>query len=763
MLASQETVGMTREVYDGPGTDAYRSTKFSATASWLLPGEELYVVGHAAATEYGVVGFFAAKEIVELSMLTFGCNEDSTIDITLTSGPITSVRLFYAGGDFDVMPEDELTHSFVGGKLRITLPTRTKVRIEVNGEAAECLYVHADPLKGAIPAGYITYNGTQTSVGAGACLYFPPGVWTLPAVITGTNPTGAVSAETPPLFPVGAGATVYIDGGAIVIGSFETTNTDNWTIMGPGILSGEWTTNEATEPLTWDQQFACSMIYNAPTGHNHTGCTVLDITILCPPFYAFAGGLNILRDVKVYSFWSDNTDGLKAFGDEDAGSEFYIEYCSVWCGDDAVMVSPWFRTGFVRRNLIVTAGSTDFLIGYWPSDVWMEWDSVTGPIVVEDNTVRLCSEYYALGETEGGAIVQGWVDGWKEQPAAGSSGVTFRRLRILGDENNTLFVTLGPRPYPWGAANRFDNIGRVYNIVFEDVFVETPFAEPSKLLSENATSTVHSVSFSNVTFGETRLTKRNFLDFFELTDSPAAAASRVVSDFVYDISIDGATMTTAVDICNLALSYIGDQAKVTSLLGSDLSVQARHCVRYYPLALASILEMHHWGFATKRVALTEVTDGSDTDSWDYAYVLPADLLRAISVLPPGVGDDYTQTIQVNTGIVSLSYAGAVNPQRYDIEINSDGDRVLYTDQEEATLRYTTTVTDPAQFSSLFIMTLAWQLASMLAGALVKGDQGAAEALRCSKMMAGYLAEARASDGQQRQTTNQHIAPWMMGR
>ena len=52
---------------------------------------------------------------------------------------------------------------------------------------------------------------------------------------------------------------------------------------------------------------------------------------------------------------------------------------------------------------------------------------------------------------------------------------------------------------------------------------------------------------------------------------------------------------------------------------------------------------------------------------------------------------------------------------------------------------------------------------MMAGPIIKGDQGAAEAKRCAAMAAQYLAEAKKSDSNQRQIKPNHIVGWVAGR
>ena len=57
-------------------------------------------------------------------------------------------------------------------------------------------------------------------------------------------------------------------------------------------------------------------------------------------------------------------------------------------------------------------------------------------------------------------------------------------------------------------------------------------------------------------------------------------------------------MTTQVQICNLALAKLGDEAQVSSVAPPDGSMQAAYCALFYPQALAVLLTKHDWSFAT---------------------------------------------------------------------------------------------------------------------------------------------------------------------
>ena len=224
-------------------------------------------------------------------------------------------------------------------------------------------------------------------------------------------------------------------------------------------------------------------------------------------------------------------------------------------------------------------------------------------------------------------------------------------------------------------------------------------------------------------------------------------------------------MAAVIDICNLALAHLGDTATVASIDPPAGSAQASHCARFYPIARDALLEMHTWGFATKRVALAYApTNPSST--WLYAYMSPSAVVNYVSVLAPDAQDDYsTGVYMAGVGPYSapLVGVGIYTPQSYVVETDDSGNDIVLTNQKDAVLRYTTVVDDPTKFSPLFTLVLSHHLAAMLAGPLLKGEVGrqvAAEQLR----MAGVLqAQAEGSDANQRRVHPTQGATWMVNR
>lgn len=216
-------------------------------------------------------------------------------------------------------------------------------------------------------------------------------------------------------------------------------------------------------------------------------------------------------------------------------------------------------------------------------------------------------------------------------------------------------------------------------------------------------------------------------------------------------------MASEVDICNLALAHLGDSATVASLDPPEGSPQSEHCARFYPIARDSLLEMHAWGFATRRKQLAQVSN--NWPEWTYAYALPSEAINLIAVLPVDATDD----TNIRFPNSSLNDNGGYMPQPFIVEAGENGTGVLLTDLPNAVLRYTAIVTDPTVFSPLFTVALSWHLASMLAGPILKGDAGAAEGKRCTAMMQSFLSQAKISDANQRRLSVQHTVGWMRER
>lgn len=202
-------------------------------------------------------------------------------------------------------------------------------------------------------------------------------------------------------------------------------------------------------------------------------------------------------------------------------------------------------------------------------------------------------------------------------------------------------------------------------------------------------------------------------------------------------------MASVVQICNMALSHIGSDARVSSISPPDGSVEAGHCATFYDLARTELLEPGNWSFALKRLSLSEVANTSD--AWAYAYAKPSDCMRPLRVLRPTMG------VTVFTQDTVVGHIDDRDSAQFDIE----GD-VIYTNEPDAVLVYVRDLTDTTKFPATFTAALSFNLAGFLAGPIVKGNEGAklGDAMRQRAMSAAEMSAAASANASSAETAVQ---------
>lgn len=170
-------------------------------------------------------------------------------------------------------------------------------------------------------------------------------------------------------------------------------------------------------------------------------------------------------------------------------------------------------------------------------------------------------------------------------------------------------------------------------------------------------------------------------------------------------------MASVVQICNMALSHIGSEARISSISPPDGSVEAGHCATFYDLARTEMLEPGNWAFALKRAALAQVTNPSTV--WAYAYTKPADCQRALRILRPSIAV---------TVFTQDKYLEPHTDDRDSAPFDIEGE-VILTNEPDAVLVYNQDVTDSTKFPASFTSALSYMLASYLAGPILKGNEG----------------------------------------
>ncbi len=201
-------------------------------------------------------------------------------------------------------------------------------------------------------------------------------------------------------------------------------------------------------------------------------------------------------------------------------------------------------------------------------------------------------------------------------------------------------------------------------------------------------------------------------------------------------------MTPTVDVCNLALTHVGQAATISAVDPPEGSVYAELCAAMYPLALGALLETHPWGFATITEQLAPLA--ATRPGWAHAFAEPAHCLRIwnLSATADGVPVDFERQ-------------GAITPA---------SPVVICTNTPTAVVRYTKGTLVPQILPPLVKVALSYWLASMIVGSIVKGQEGAAASAKLLESARAYALTAAASDANQsRQTAPAHAVPWVSGR
>ena len=208
-------------------------------------------------------------------------------------------------------------------------------------------------------------------------------------------------------------------------------------------------------------------------------------------------------------------------------------------------------------------------------------------------------------------------------------------------------------------------------------------------------------------------------------------------------------MASVAQLCNMALSHIGSDARVSSISPPDGSVEAGHCATFYDQARTELLEPGVWSFSLKRAALATTTNLSTT--WAYAYVKPSDCLRPLRVLLVG------STLTVFTQDDAKYSPNDADGANYALE-----GEVIYSNEPDATLVYVRDITDTTKFTPSFTSALGYLLAGYVAGPIIKGNEGTkiGDAMRQRAMSladTAATASANASQGEHAFMASQLVA------
>ena len=183
--------------------------------------------------------------------------------------------------------------------------------------------------------------------------------------------------------------------------------------------------------------------------------------------------------------------------------------------------------------------------------------------------------------------------------------------------------------------------------------------------------------------------------------------------------------TSVVEICNAALSLVGEKQITNATLSSDTEAE-RQCSLIYPIIKDRLLRAHPWNFAESRTQLASLTATPDFE-FTYYYKLPSNCIRALRLY--GTDENF----------------------------RAESGGKLATDASPCKLIYTAKIEDVSTFDSGFTYALIYALAAHLA-VVLSANKGLSDQLKVEAER--HLKEARQQDGQEGTPYNlRHSNAW----
>lgn len=161
-------------------------------------------------------------------------------------------------------------------------------------------------------------------------------------------------------------------------------------------------------------------------------------------------------------------------------------------------------------------------------------------------------------------------------------------------------------------------------------------------------------------------------------------------------------MASKTSVINMSLSHLGISTQIADI-DTENSKEAKVARIFFDTVRDATLSEGAWYFAEKTADLSLIEE-EPNDDWLYSYAYPADCLNAIKI-PSGTRQD--------TNFTKIPY-----------EINGDDTygRIILTNAESASLKYTYRHTDIDHWPPDFILAMSYHLAFYMAPQLTGGDK-----------------------------------------
>ena len=335
--------------------------------------------------------------------------------------------------------------------------------------------------------GVVNYaNASAEQILSADIIYFPPGDYYLPDKFPATK--GRIFLQK-------NGQRVYVAGGAIVRGSFDSDRLNNIWIYGRGIITGQ--------DFYWHffQENGKKTAYIDLTGSDN--CRVEGIVIENPTHHTIPSGKNSrFKNMKIIG-WASNHDGVRS------GSGSYMEELFIKTSDDL----DYARDPHSIVNSIM-----------WPmrngAFGQLGWNNLGTGFTNYQNIYFIHSEWDVN------------VDVKRNQGVIGSvleQGVDLQNnmlLNIYAEDGTALIANLTIQHENSGNPNPINGSwGELHHFQFKNILLEKPFLNSGDqpILNKlagfergGAKATVHDIDFINIVAGNVMVTNENASQIFDI-------------------------------------------------------------------------------------------------------------------------------------------------------------------------------------------------------------------------------------------------------
>lgn len=236
-------------------------------------------------------------------------------------------------------------------------------------------------------------------------------------------------------------------------------------------------------------------------------------------------------------------------------------------------------------------------------------------------------------------------------------------------------------------------------------------------------------------------------------------------------------MTSQIDICNRALLSIGARSTISSISPSDGSMEANACAILFQPTFESLARAAYWNCLRKQASLSLLQAAKGTPEnvqgnslplppqpWLYAYQLPNDSLHLrmiVPVCPVAINGTVPETTVSNQAPTILPNAGQIPfAVAYETDASGSPITVVLTNQPQAQAIYTVNQDNPQIWDSQFQQAIVTSLAAFLVPALSLHLPLTQLCMNAAEKM---IAQARAADGNEGVTTQDHTPDWIQAR